>query len=146
MPMSSPLGNFFDFFLSVIFPFQLRSREQLVPIPKLLKPSRVAVILSFFPWILLRRTSFEGGRSREEFTWLRDLPANRLAVNGPYESEYFRAIWLLQATVYLLFGVIHVDNFQLYKWFQKLMLGCLDYWHKVDGISPFILDAHAVAF
>ena len=37
-----------------------------------------------------------------------------LAVRGPYENEYFRAMWLLQATVYLLFSVIHVDNFQLY--------------------------------
>lgn len=55
------------------------------------------------------------------------LLVNRLAVRGSYENEYFGAIRLLQATIYLLFGVIHVDNFQLYKWFEKLMLGCLDY-------------------
>lgn len=86
--------------------------------------------MTFFPRIV-EADEVSRGTGSEKFRWfasawkyLEVLLVNRLAVRGP---EYFGAIRLLQATIYLLFGVIHVDNFQLYKWFEKLMLGCLDY-------------------
>ena len=94
----------------------------------------------FFAWIV---TEDEIWRGKGSGRCLEVLLVNRLAVYGPYENEYFTAIWLLQATVYPLLGVIHVDNFQLHIWIKKLMLGCLDYWHSVDTIWPLILVANA---
>lgn len=93
----------------------------------LLKTFRAAVILTFFSRIV-EADEVSRGNGSEKISLVRQclevLLVNRLAVRGP---EYFGAIRLLQATIYLLFGVIHVDNFQLYKWFEKLILGCLDY-------------------
>ena len=66
MPMTSPARNLFlVFVLAVIFPFQLRCRKQLIPIPTLLNPSRAAVTLTFLPE-LLGRTRFEGVGGWEE--------------------------------------------------------------------------------
>lgn len=86
---------FLAFVFPGIFPFQLRSRERLIPIPSLIKLSGAAVIFTIFFPELLRRTTFEGGRSREEFSLqcLDWLCAGRMKMNTLGQCDCSRQLF-----------------------------------------------------
>lgn len=138
-PMPSPLGSFFLLLSFSSFPFQLRSRERLIPIPSLIKPSGAAVIFTIFG---LTRIVAENDFWRGKESGRTLLAVLGLAVRGPYENEYFRAMWLLQATVYLLFSHPRRQFLVIYRWFEKLMWDAsIIIWHNWQN---FAFDALAL--